>query len=320
MSSDDELPLVPGPLGKRLSWKEVADVFHTTWDNVFRAVKHAVFWGLVHRERSDIEAIGVDEIQWSRGHNYLTLVYQIDDGLKRLLWVGSERTEASLRGFFQLLTHHARAGIRFVCSDMWQAYLKVIREELGQAIHVLDRFHVMKKMNEAIDEVRREEVPRLKHTRYEQVLKHSRWCLLKRPENRTDQQTVKLPRIDETQPAVGAGAFDARRLPAVLGIQQSGLGGQVPGRVVPPGDAFATGTDEEGRGESAPSSVVDPELVPRPRDDFGRNRRGLQQQGKTDYQKSVRLSHIGRRKNRFISHPRSPTRAGIYPRILLRRQ
>jgi transposase len=180
---------------KRLSWKEVADVFHTSWDNVFRAVKHAVSWGLAHRDTSGIEAIGVDEIQWSRGHKYLTLVYQIDDGLKRLLWVGSERTEATLRGFFQLLSDEARAGIRFVCSDMWQAYLKVLREELGHAIHVLDRFHVMKKMNEAIDAVRREESRLVKNTRYEQVLKHSRWCLLKRPENLTDQQTVKLQEL-----------------------------------------------------------------------------------------------------------------------------
>ena len=180
---------------QRLSWKEVADVFHTTWEKVFRAVKYAVLWGVVHRDESGIEAIGVDEIQWSRGHKYLTLVYQIDDGLKRLLWIGGERTEESLREFFQLLSDDVRAGIRFVCSDMWKPYLKVVREELGQAIHVLDRFHVMKKMNEAIDQVRRDEVPRLKRAGYEQVLKHSRWCLLKRPENLTDQQTVKLQEL-----------------------------------------------------------------------------------------------------------------------------
>ena len=180
---------------KRLSWKEVAGVFHTSWENVFRAVKYAVFWGLVHRDESGIEAIGVDEIQWSRGHKYLTLVYQIDDGLKRLLWIGGERTEESLRGFFQLLTDNVRTSIRFVCSDMWKPYLKVVREELGQAVHVLDRFHLMKKMNEAIDQVRRDEVPRLKQAGYEEVLKHSRWCLLKAPENLTDQQTVKLAEL-----------------------------------------------------------------------------------------------------------------------------
>ena len=177
---------------KRLSWQEVARVFHTPWDNVFRAVKHAVSWGLAHRDLSGLEALGIDEIQWSRGHKYVTLVYQIEDGLKRLLWIGGERTEESLRGFFQTLSDDTRAGIRFVCSDMWKPYLNVIREQIGQAIHVLDRFHIMKKMNEAVDQVRRDEVKGVKQAGYQRVLKHSRWCLLKRPENLTDKQTVKL--------------------------------------------------------------------------------------------------------------------------------
>ena len=177
---------------KRLSWQEVATIFGTSWDSVYRAVDYAVRWGLAHREMTGIKAIGVDEIQWCRGHQYLTLVYQIDEGLKRLLWVGSERKEESLRKFFQLLTDEAKGAIHFVCSDMWKPYLEVIREEIGQAVHVLDRFHLMKKMNEAIDQVRREEVLRLKQAGYEHILKHSRWCLLKRPENLTDHQTVKL--------------------------------------------------------------------------------------------------------------------------------
>jgi transposase len=158
-------------------------------------VKHAVFWGMFHRNLGGIEAIGVDEIQWQRGHHYLTLVYQIEDGMKRLLWVAQERTEQSLRGFFQYLSESERQSIRFVCSDMWQPYLKVIAEQLKHAIHVLDRFHIMKKMNEAIDEVRRSEAARLKRDGYEEVLKHSRWCLLKHPENRTEKETVKLSEL-----------------------------------------------------------------------------------------------------------------------------
>jgi transposase len=180
---------------KRLSWDEVACIFHTTWRNVFESVKHAVFWGVAHQELDQIEAIGVDEIQWQRGHRYLTLVYQIEDGMKRLLWVAEERTEDSLRRFFKTLSDDARLSIRFVCSDMWRPYLTVIAEQLKQAVHVLDRFHIMKKMNEAIDEVRRDEAARLKRDGYEPVLKHSRWCLLKRPENRTDKETVKLSEI-----------------------------------------------------------------------------------------------------------------------------
>jgi transposase len=59
---------------KRISWKETATVFATSWDTVFRSVDWVVRWGLAHRQLKDIEAIGVDEIQYRRGHRYLTLV------------------------------------------------------------------------------------------------------------------------------------------------------------------------------------------------------------------------------------------------------
>lgn len=180
---------------KRLSWKEVARVFCASWEDVFRSVKYAVSWGLAHRQFDGLRAIGVDEIQWQRGHHYLTLVYQIDEGCKRLLWVARERTEESLRSFFTMLEEEVRAGIRFVASDMWQPYLNVIAEWIGHAVHVLDRFHIMKKMNEAIDQVRRDEARQLEEDGYEPVLKHSRWCLLKRRENLTENQTIKLAEL-----------------------------------------------------------------------------------------------------------------------------
>jgi len=63
---------------KRLSWKETASIFGTSWDTVFRAVSWVVRWGVVNREIGAIEAIGVDAIAYRRGHKYLTLVYQID--------------------------------------------------------------------------------------------------------------------------------------------------------------------------------------------------------------------------------------------------
>ena len=55
---------------KRLSWKGVAEAFGTTWQNVFRSVKHAVSWGLEHRTLESIEAMGVDEVQWQRGETF----------------------------------------------------------------------------------------------------------------------------------------------------------------------------------------------------------------------------------------------------------
>ena len=77
----------------RLSWKEVAESFRTTWNHVFCSVEMAVTWGQAQLNLSAIKAIGIDEIQWQRGHKYLTLVYQIDSGCRRLLWiVRSERS------------------------------------------------------------------------------------------------------------------------------------------------------------------------------------------------------------------------------------
>ena len=90
---------------RRLSWKETAEAFRTSWDKVLDAVEPVVTWGLEHRTLDQMDAIGVDEIQYSKGHKYLTLVYQIDLGVTRLLWVGKERTIESFPG---ILHHHGR--------------------------------------------------------------------------------------------------------------------------------------------------------------------------------------------------------------------
>jgi transposase len=180
---------------KRLSWSEVGSIFRTSWDSVCRAVEHAVEWGLAHRDLGGVTALGVDEVAWQRGHTYMTLVYDISGATKRLLAVAEHRTEASLRACLEGLGKPACQGVRFVCGDMWQPYLKVIREKLGHAVHVLDRFHVMQQFGKALDEIRAEEAKELVEDGYEPVLKKSRWCLLKRPENLTDKQTVKLEEL-----------------------------------------------------------------------------------------------------------------------------
>lgn len=180
---------------KRLSWSEVGSIFRTSWDSVCRAVEHAVTWGLAHRDLSKVTAVGIDEVAWQRGHTYMTLIYDISGPSKRLLAVAEDRTEASLRSCLEELGPSTCMGVRFVCSDMWRPYLKVIREKLEQAVHVLDRFHVMQQFGKALDEIRAEESKTLVRDGYEPVLKKSRWCLLKRPENLTDHQTVKLKEL-----------------------------------------------------------------------------------------------------------------------------
>jgi transposase len=175
-----------------LSWREVAVHFRTSWEKVFQAVEYIVQWGLEHRDLSGVTAIGVDEIAWSKGHNYLTLVYQIDAGNTRLLWIGKERTIKTLLRFFRFFGRSRSQELKYVCSDMWQPYLKVIKKKAGQAIHILDRFHIVAKLNKAIDEVRAGEHRQMKKDGYEPILANSRWCLLKRPENLTEKQEAKL--------------------------------------------------------------------------------------------------------------------------------
>jgi transposase len=177
---------------RKLSWKETAQSFHTSWEKVVQSVEYVVQWGLEHRELGTIRAIGVDEIQYGKGHQYLTLVYHIEAGCVRLLWIGKERTQESFEKFFTLIGKELAEKIEFVCSDMWKPYLKLIEKHCINALNILDRFHVVAKLNLALDEVRASEARRLVEDGYEPVLKKSRWCLLKRSQNLTPKQRVKL--------------------------------------------------------------------------------------------------------------------------------
>ena len=132
---------------KRLSWKEVATVFHTSWDQVFRSVAMAVAWGRAHVDLTDIRAIGIDEIHWQHGPHFLTLVYQIDATRKRLLWIGQRRRAKTLLGFFRWFGKERTAALAFVCSDMWKPYLNVVAKRVRHALHILDRFHIAKHMS-----------------------------------------------------------------------------------------------------------------------------------------------------------------------------
>jgi transposase len=89
-----------------------------------------VTFGLEYRVLGQIDVIGVDEIQYAGGHKYLTLVYQIDLGVTRLLWIGRRERFESFQGFFKAIGDEVAAKIVFVCSDMWEHYLKVIREKM----------------------------------------------------------------------------------------------------------------------------------------------------------------------------------------------
>jgi len=180
---------------KRLSWKDVAVVFKTSWENVYRSIKWVVTYGLAHREWDNVEQIGVDELSVFKGHKYLTCVYQLDKCCRRLLWCGYERKVETLQRFFCEFGEARSAKLRFVMSDMWRPYLRVIKQKAVNALNILDRFHIMKKFNEAIDSVRRLEVRELRGQEKGRALTNGRWLLLKKKDNLTQKQTVRLEQL-----------------------------------------------------------------------------------------------------------------------------
>jgi transposase len=178
---------------RKLSWKETAISFKTSWDTVYRAVRSVVEYGLRHRRLDGIEAVGLDEIQFGKGHNYLTLLYQLDAGRRRLLLVGEGRKKNTLRRIFDELGASRVKALKCICSDMWKNYLTVIAERAPQALNILDRFHIMQHIGKAIDRIRIDEKARLKDEGYdESILTNTKYCFLKNPENLTEKQKLKL--------------------------------------------------------------------------------------------------------------------------------
>ena len=137
-----------------LPWQQVATLFGCAWGTVERAVEAAVAYGLGHRDLTGVTHIGIDEISRKKGHVYVTNVYDL--GRKRLLWSGEGRTQATLEAFFDFLGPDRTAALEGICCDMWQPYIDVIQARASQAVLVFDKFHIVRHLMAAVDQVRRD--------------------------------------------------------------------------------------------------------------------------------------------------------------------
>jgi transposase len=177
-------------LARELSWQGTARHFGLNWKTVAGVVQRAVHYGLRHRKRPPVHMIGIDEVSRRKGQVYLTVVYDLERRV--LLWVGEDRTEESVKKFFtEELGKRRCSTLRVVCMDMWAAYVNLVREHAPQAQILFDRFHIVKHLQEAVDEVRRSEVRRLTG-KEKATFKSTRWLLLKNPWNLTNEQKERL--------------------------------------------------------------------------------------------------------------------------------
>src|SRR5215470_6213691 len=147
---------------KQASQKAVAEQLRLSWDEMHAIMERAVERGLARRKAEPIPYLGVDEKAFRKGHNYLTLVNDLDGS--RVLYVAEDRQQSSLDGFWGTLTEEQKQGIQAVAMDMWDPYVDSVREHLPEAEKkiVFDKFHIAKHLGEAVDQVRRQEHRALK--------------------------------------------------------------------------------------------------------------------------------------------------------------
>ena len=128
-----------------------------TWDEVWGVMDRAVARGKQRKQAKVIPHLGVDEKAFRKGHSYMTVVCDLEEG--RVEYVGDERTTESLSGYWEGLSAAQREGIASVSMDMWPAYIGATLAGVPEAKDkiVFDRFHIMQHMNEAVDKVRKQE-------------------------------------------------------------------------------------------------------------------------------------------------------------------
>jgi transposase len=170
-------------------------VFDIAWRTVGRIVRRVVEELLPRDLLDELEEIGIDETSYKRGHRYLTVVSCLVTG--RVVWVGDGKTEATLHQFFDVLGKERAARLKVVAMDMSEAYRNAVKSRAPQADIVYDRFHVVKLLLDAVDEIRREECNRLE-PEAKKELKGMRFAFLRNPKHRTPKDTEAIRIVQST--------------------------------------------------------------------------------------------------------------------------
>ena len=163
--------------------KDVSKHLGVGWDMVKDIHKRYLKRKYSHPDISKIKRIGIDEFAVRKGHVYKTIVVDLDTG--RIIHVGDGKGSDSLTAFWKRVK---RLGIKIelVTSDMSAAYISSVMENAPDAIHVYDKFHVVEKVTEAVDKVRRSLWNQEKDEEKRKVIKGSRWLLLTKDKDKFD--------------------------------------------------------------------------------------------------------------------------------------
>lgn len=165
-----------------VSWDVIKDIQKRRLQQRFRRIP---LWRL--------RQIAIDEISIGKGHNYLTVVLDLDSGA--VVFIGQGKGADALAPFWKSL-RSSGARVRAVATDMSPAYTLAVHENLPRAAHVFDRFHVVKLFNDKLSDLRRQVHQNAETIEHKRAIKGTRWLLLKNPEHLDDKRHERT-RLDE---------------------------------------------------------------------------------------------------------------------------
>jgi transposase len=172
-------------LCRSMTIKDVARHLDVSWDTIKDIQKRYLQRRFGNPKLHKLKQIAIDEIAVGKGQHYVTVVLDLASGA--VVFVGEGRGADALDPFWRRL-RRGRIRIRAVATDMSPAYIRAVQDNLPRAIHVFDHFHVIKLFNDKLSTLRRELYHEATTKMAKQVLKGTRWLLLKNPENLSDRR------------------------------------------------------------------------------------------------------------------------------------
>jgi len=191
----------------RISWQTVGAIARRVVDRVMDA-----------DVLDDLTVIGIDELSYRRHHEYITVV--VDHLRHCVVWARRGKSAATVREFFEAAGPERTAQIEVVTIDMSPAYIKAVAEGAPNARIVFDRFHVQRLAQDALDEVRRDQIRGTEDPVDRRAIKGTRFALLKSPWNLTDIEGQKLAEVQRTNKTLYRAYLLKETLAAVLDRRQ----------------------------------------------------------------------------------------------------
>ena len=175
--------------------KDVADKFSMSWETVKNIDKKYLEAKFKNIDYGNLKRVSIDEIANKKGHDYLSVVMDLDTG--RVIWVGEGRKEEDIDKFFDTLTEKQKKNITAASIDMWPAYIKSVKKNCPKADIVFDKFHVVKKFGEVITKLRASEYRKADNEENKDILKGTKWLLLKNKSNLKSDAKKELKNLLE---------------------------------------------------------------------------------------------------------------------------